>query len=112
MSLSNCYTSWWTVKIDVSCYLNSSSRDVFRILSSIEEGNIFAKLVNIFQSINIFTKCLVSDAWHGPVCLYVAVTEFLHGVHETIWGTKRSLKIKLYGLISTNLYLDTRDVKG
>ena len=57
------------VKIDVSCYFHSFPRGLFRTLSSIYDGNLFAKIVNNFKSINIFAKCPVSDASQG-MCLY------------------------------------------
>ena len=50
------------LKIVVSCYFCSSPRGVFSTLSSIYDGNLFAKTVSNFKSINIFTKSFVSDA--------------------------------------------------
>ena len=39
------------------------SQRCIRTLSSILDGNLFAKTVNNFKSINIFAKSSVSDAW-------------------------------------------------
>ena len=87
------------LKIDVSCYIHSSLRGVFRTLLSIYDGNLFAKMINKFKSINLFSK----SSAHMPMFL---VTEFLHSFHKTI--CTRSAKIQFLILISTNLYWDAR----
>ena len=51
------------IKTDVSCYFHSSPRGAFRTLLNIYGGNIFAKMVNNFKSINVFVKSSVSDGF-------------------------------------------------
>ena len=51
------------LKIDISCDFHSSPRGEFRTMLSIKGGNLVAKMVNDFKSINIFAKSSVSDAY-------------------------------------------------
>ena len=51
------------LKTDVSCYFHSSPGGVLRTLLSMYGGNLFAKMVSKFKSINIFAKSSVSDAY-------------------------------------------------
>ena len=46
-------------------------------LGPCQDGNLFAKIVSNFNSINIFAKSFVSDAWQDPVSAYAGGNRIL-----------------------------------